>query len=111
MVHLSLFSVLSEQELRNKISIVAELSRRLQSRRQTVGPILTRLVLEHNSKLARMQILNQLFLEHQTRLAWKAKLNQLVFEHHRNLAKNAMLNQLVLEDHTKLARNLATGDC
>ncbi|CAB4262264.1 unnamed protein product [Prunus armeniaca] len=108
-----LYAVLdgSEQELRNKISIVAELSRRLQSRRQTVEPILTRLVLEHNSKLARMQILNQLFLEHQTRLAWKAKLNQLVFEHHRNLAKNAMLNQLVLEHHTKLARNLATGDC
>ncbi|KAL6292651.1 hypothetical protein ACE6H2_000793 [Prunus campanulata] len=91
-----LYAVLdgSEQELRNKISTVAELSRRLQSRRQTVEPILTRLVLEHNSKLARNAILNQLFLEHQTRLAWKA-----------------ILNQLVLEHHTKLARKLATGDC
>ncbi|PQM34915.1 uncharacterized protein Pyn_18755 [Prunus yedoensis var. nudiflora] len=52
-----LYAVLdgSEQELRNKISTVAELSRRLQSRRQTVEPILTRLVLEHNSKLLGMQ--------------------------------------------------------
>ncbi|ONI27451.1 hypothetical protein PRUPE_1G087400 [Prunus persica] len=49
-----LYAVLdgSEQELRNKISTVAELSRRLQSRRQTLEPILTRLVLEHNSRLA-----------------------------------------------------------